>query len=499
MTAQPPSFICKDFVSLDEKSYKTFPAIRSIITKHGRGALDKLYKKIRQDSDTSKLLPSPEIRERAADAQFSHWQKLFSGDFDDDQVKRSETVGKVHSKIGLTPSYYVGGYALVLGELIEQSLTSGLHNRLNGKKLGHSLSTLVKVALLDMEAALSSYFREQEQARQAIIESLGTALRSLKNGDLQAQLDELPDSFKSIAQDFHDMRFELSSILTEMADAAENIDTGSNEISSAANDLASRTERSASGITRTAEVMREVNIGIQTTVESVKRVNDSISAVNSEAGSSGAIVESDIVAMDKIEVSSPEIGHITEVIEAIAFQTNLLALNAGVEAARAGDAGKGFAVVANEVRALAHRTTESAKDIKTLIGKSGADVAEGAELVRQTKSALEHIIRRLSDAAGETSEITGNASSQAENLQQISDEIQNIEVSTQQNAAMVEESNAASRSLSEEARRLSRIVGRFKLERRIKLRDPKDQRADNVRKLPKTTAHIDLPPQRASG
>jgi methyl-accepting chemotaxis protein len=176
--------------------------------------------------------------------------------------------------------------------------------------------------------------------------------------------------------------------------------------------------------------------------------------------------------MDKIKTSSEEIAQITEVIESIAFQTNLLALNAGVEAARAGEAGKGFAVVASEVGALAHRTTESAKSIKALIGKSSADVREGVDLVGRTKSALEQIIQKVGDAKTKAGEITTQAEAQAGKLKQVSDEIQRMDATTQQNAAMVEQSNAAARALSQESQRLTGIVGRFSIERRTKYRDP---------------------------
>jgi methyl-accepting chemotaxis protein len=453
------------FVSLTRENYAAFPRLKSIVVRFGGKALERLYARIASDKTASALLPTQDRRDYAARAQFEHWKQLFSGQFDAAQIERSEHIGKVHARIGLTPRFYIGGYALVLEEIIGRTLRRSFFTRLSGRRTGNLIATLVKAALLDMDAALSAYFKAEEDARKAVIDSVGQALSAMADGDLQANLNELPEAYRQIALDFHRMRHEMSSILSEMAEAADNIDAGSGEISSAANDLAGRTERAAEGITRTAEVMRGVTGAVLGTASAVRDINISIDEISGQARDGGAIATDAIGAMDKIKTSSDEIAQITEVIESIAFQTNLLALNAGVEAARAGEAGKGFAVVASEVGALAHRTTESAKSIRALIVKSSADVKQGHELVGKTRSALEQIIERVTGANEQAGEISSQAEMQASNLQQVSDEIQKMDSSTQQNAAMVEQSNAASRALSTESQRLTAIVGRFNLER----------------------------------
>jgi methyl-accepting chemotaxis protein len=463
------------FVTLTDENYGAFPKVKAMIEKTGGKALERLYARIASHKVTAQLLPTQGQRDKAASAQLAHWRALYSGRFDDQQIARSMHIGRVHSHVGLSPEYYIGGYALVLEEVITHTLRGNLLMRLRGRQIGNVIATLVKAALLDMDAALAAYFRQEEEARKVVIESLGKALAAVADGDLRAHLEDLPEAYKQIQHDFHRMRLEISRMVTEMSSAAESINTGAGEISSAAGDLAMRTERSAEGITRTAEVMREVTDAILNTTAHVRRVNDSITDMSGQAQEGGAIVTSAIDAMDKIKTSSEEIAQITEVIESIAFQTNLLALNAGVEAARAGEAGKGFAVVASEVGALAHRTTESAKSIRALIGKSGADVREGVDLVGRTKAALEQIIAKVSDARLQAGEITTQAEGQAGRLSQVSDEIQKMDATTQQNAAMVEQSNAAARTLSNEATRLTAIVGKFQLERRSVYREPKDR------------------------
>jgi len=188
-----------------------------------------------------------------------------------------------------------------------------------------------------------------------------------------------------------------------------------------------------------------------------------VSSTKTHAEQSAMVVERAVSAMSEIEKSAGEIGKIIGVIDEIAFQTNLLALNAGVEAARAGDAGRGFAVVASEVRALAQRSAEAAKEIKTLISKSTNQVSTGVELVDKTGEALKAIAVQVSEISGIVSEIAASAQEQATGLTQVNTAVNQMDQITQQNAAMVEQSTAASHSLRKEAKELVGLVSRFKV------------------------------------
>jgi methyl-accepting chemotaxis protein len=208
--------------------------------------------------------------------------------------------------------------------------------------------------------------------------------------------------------------------------------------------------------------MDEVTASVQETAASAAVVRQSVADAHRQATQGGDVVQRAIAAMAAIEQSAQEIGQIVTVIDAIAFQTNLLALNAGVEAARAGDAGKGFAVVANEVRALAQRSADAAQDIKALITNSSTQVGAGVELVGETGDRLGEIVAKVGEINGLVEDIATAAGRQAQNLQQVNGTMRDMDRMTQQNAAMVEQSSAATHSLSEEAVRLTELVSTFR-------------------------------------
>ena len=188
-----------------------------------------------------------------------------------------------------------------------------------------------------------------------------------------------------------------------------------------------------------------------------------MSAAGEEAGKSGEIVHVAIEAMRRIENSSKQINDILGLIHEIAFQTNLLALNAGVEAARAGEAGKGFAVVASEVRSLAQRSAEAAKQIATLVSSSASEVASGVSKVNETQEALSRIIVKVADIDAMIAEIAAGAGEQASGLKEVNSAVARIGQAVQQNASIAQQTNAAGRSLAQEAQSLWNLIRHFHL------------------------------------
>ncbi|MEM5470593.1 methyl-accepting chemotaxis protein [Hoeflea sp. AS60] len=320
---------------------------------------------------------------------------------------------------------------------------------------------------LSEEARNRSSEAEQIRAQemQQATSGLGEGLKHLAGGDLSFQLTEpFAADFEGLRTDFNDAVSQLGNTLRSVAEASIQIDTGSREISQSAQDLSKRTEQQAASLEETAAALDQITANVANSTQRVEEARTVAVQANQSAVQSGAIVSDAVEAMGKIEQSSNQISNIIGVIDEIAFQTNLLALNAGVEAARAGEAGKGFAVVAQEVRELAQRSAQAAKEIKDLIRNSSVEVAGGVRLVNETGEALKAIETYIVTVNDHMKAIANAATEQSVGLSEVNIAVNQMDQVTQQNAAMVEESTAASTTLSDEASRLGQLIGQFRLD-----------------------------------
>jgi methyl-accepting chemotaxis protein len=302
----------------------------------------------------------------------------------------------------------------------------------------------------------------QELAR--VVASLGDGLSSLSDGDLMFRLTAaFAAEYEKLHVDFNEAMAKLQETMTTVAANTSGIGAGADEIAQATDDLSKRTEQQAASLEETAAALDEITATVKKTASGAKQASGVVTATKGEAERSGVVVGEAVQAMGQIEKSSQQISQIIGVIDEIAFQTNLLALNAGVEAARAGDAGRGFAVVAQEVRALAQRSAEAAKEIKGLISTSSQQVKQGVDLVGQTGKALQSIVVKVAEIDVLVSEISASAQEQATGLNEVNTAVNQMDQVVQQNAAMVEEATAASHSLKGETAELVRLISRFKL------------------------------------
>jgi methyl-accepting chemotaxis protein len=302
------------------------------------------------------------------------------------------------------------------------------------------------------------------QELQGVVDALGLGLERLSAGDLTHRIDEaFPDDYAKLKSDFNAAIGQLQDAMTVVVGNVRAIRTGSSEIAAAADDLSRRTEQQAASLEQTAAALDEITSTMKKSAGGATECAGVVQAARTDARSGGEVVTEAVSAMSAIEASAREIGNIIGVIDEIAFQTNLLALNAGVEAARAGEAGRGFAVVASEVRALAQRSAEAAKEIKALIGASTSEVGKGVDLVGQTGAALERIIERVAQIDTLVTEMASGAQEQARGIAEVNIAVNQMDQLTQQNAAMVEESTAASHALRGEADTLDRSIGRFQV------------------------------------
>ncbi|MDQ0454816.1 methyl-accepting chemotaxis protein [Rhizobium paknamense] len=305
--------------------------------------------------------------------------------------------------------------------------------------------------------------RAERDRMQAAVEALADGLNRLADGDLQVVIDKpFPQDMERLKSDFNQVTTRLKNVMSEISANSHSILANSVEMRVAADDLARRTEQQAASLEETSAALNQVTQTVRTSAERAEHASQMVEKAKDYAEESATVVGEAMSAMERIQSATGEIGKIINAIDEIAFQTNLLALNAGVEAARAGDAGKGFAVVAQEVRALAGRAADAARDIKTLVGKSNDEVLTGVDLVKAAGDALHRIgedVLRIND---HVKSIVTSAREQSVGLNEINSAVGQMDQVTQQNAAMVEETNAASHALAGDAENLGRLVGQFK-------------------------------------
>ena len=295
-----------------------------------------------------------------------------------------------------------------------------------------------------------------------VVKTLAHGLGQLSQGALTHRIDDaFSPQFEALRINFNDSLETLRGGMATVVESTQTITASATEITRAADELARRTENQAANLEETTAALNEITTAVRNTAESAESAGALVASARGKAESSGKVVDDTISAMAQIEDSSRQVGQILSVIDEIAFQTNLLALNAGVEAARAGDAGKGFAVVAQEVRALAQRSSDAGKEIKTLIARSGENVGAGVRLVSEVAANLKEIVSEVNQLNGAVREISSSTREQATSLQQINTAVGQLDQMTQHNASMVEESTAASHTLANEAAALRDMTERF--------------------------------------
>ena len=280
--------------------------------------------------------------------------------------------------------------------------------------------------------------------------------------DLVARQDEIGD----LARAMDAMATQLRTMVSQVTQSTSQVSSAAAEIAQGSADLSQRTEEQASALEETASSMEELTSTVKHSADNAGQANQLAAAARTQAEQGGQVVEQAVTAMNAINQSSRKIADIIGVIDEIAFQTNLLALNAAVEAARAGEQGRGFAVVAGEVRKLAQRSADAAKEIKSLITDSVTKVEDGGKLVDHAGQTLREIVTSVKKVSDIVAEIAAAAREQATGIEQVNKAILQMDQVTQQNAALVEETAAASQSMGDQAGELQRLMGFFKLDER---------------------------------
>lgn len=475
------------FMGIDDAARTSIRSIETEIRRALPGALDTFYDRLRRTPETARFFSGETQISGAKARQSSHWDRIAKGEFDGDYVAAVTKVGEVHARIGLEPRWYIGGYALILEaitkEIVKAMWPKGLLMRGTGgvDEKAHTIAAVVKAALLDMDYAISVYLEASEAARiraeeaarsiertkaaerEKAVDTVSKAMSALAAGDLTYRMpNDIPVEYAVIAEQFNLAMVRLEDMLGTIKATSAQITVSSNEINVGAEDLSNRTEQQASALEETAATTEQLAASVKTAAEASKRSVTLAENAAQVARAGGETVANAIQAMELIEKASSKISEITTVIDGIAFQTNLLALNAAVEAARAGDAGRGFAVVAAEVRALAQRSAEAAKDITGLIASSDQQVTDGVRLVRQAGSALHEIVEASSRVSSTVNEISSATAEQANGIEEMAQTVSHMDGITQQNAALSEQSSASAATLNDQIKRLDQLISQFK-------------------------------------
>ncbi|MFN4141616.1 methyl-accepting chemotaxis protein [Aestuariivirga sp.] len=432
------------FIGLDQRARDSLRRCSASVMKVLPGLLDTFYAVIRRHPEMSKFFPTDEAVARAHRAQLDHWRIIANGDFGDEYVSKVTRVGMTHARTGLEPRWYIAGYAMLIEGLVKEVLKSPTA-LMPGRRQAtlDSVGSLVRAALLDMDYAISVYIEASEEARrraeermrteeeqvqkerETVLGALRTALSHLASKDLTYRMTEdVPGAYRQLVANYNAAAEQVEGAITAINDSIGTIRAATREIAAASGDLSRRAEEHAHMLDNTV-----------TELGKVTELGNGSAVPREDEPREESTISRTIAAMRGIESSARKITQIIGVMDEIAFQTNLLALNAGVEAARAGEAGRGFAVVASEVRALAQRSAEAAKEIKALISQSSDQVGNGSRLVQEAGAAMR-------------------------NFGVMMDRIDQI---TQQNAAMAEQSTAASLSLAQQADELANEVRKFRI------------------------------------
>ncbi|MBX5151838.1 HAMP domain-containing protein [Rhizobium lentis] len=296
------------------------------------------------------------------------------------------------------------------------------------------------------------------------VSQLAAGLGRLSQGDVSQTIGTpFIGRLEQLRVDFNASLLRLQDTLSGIRDSASTIQRNSSAVSASAGELSKRTEAQAASLEETAAAVEEITVTVRSSAERAREANSVVAATKKTADNSGTVVGDAVAAMERIEGASQRIEQIIEVIDDIAFQTNLLALNAGIEAARAGEAGKGFAVVAQEVRELAQRSADAAREIKSLIETSSREVTAGSELVQKTGGVLASISQEIIAISGHVETIATASRDQSAALQEVNGSVNAMDQMTQKNASMVAETTQASRLLASEADTLMALIEGFRI------------------------------------
>jgi methyl-accepting chemotaxis protein len=455
-----------DFLEFDAAQRRVLTAAQPLLRKCIPPALDRFYAKVRKTPPMVRMFSGEAHINSAKGAQVGHWMGIATGRFDAEYYAAVTRIGKVHARIGLEPRWYIGGYALILEEIMAGVERAASPWRLftRGVNPGKLYRALMKAAMLDMDLSISIYFEEAEAERNQAISALDRAMSRLAAGDLIHDIDDLPAGFLSLKDSYNRSLSNLRQTIGSVVKASDAIYGESGAIARASEDLAQRTESSAANLEETAATLLRVEERVKATAggaqETLGIAGEALSAVTQGGDVAGDAVK----AMHIVHESARGIDAVIEGVDKIAFQTRVLAMNAAVEAGRAGSAGRGFAVVADLVSSLAMRAEEEARKARDGLSATRSEIDQAVATVSRVDRSLETIAGEVDRVHSLVETMARDNDAQATAISEVSSTVGMLERTTQQNAAMVEQTSAAARTLISDATLLADQAGRFQID-----------------------------------
>lgn len=423
------------FAGLDEAQCELLRQNRHILSQPLKSALRDLFQRLQSSPDAARAFDSERQYDRLHDLLSSHWDVLTDARFDALYAERVKVLSDSESRMGLDPRWHVAGHAVVLEHLLTATLSentgSGLlpSSRRRQREATDLVAALVRLVMVDVEIAVSLRFNElrlkhhrdlaaQREHDRAEFEAIfRPVVDGLASGDLTVRTAaEVPDAYVDLAGRMNEALEQLQTAFLSSEEKLTLARDITGRMADSARDYAGQARGQSGSLDETARALQELTAHVRDSAGQTKRAEATVAATRSSVQSSGEVVGQAISAMADIEASAEQIGHIIGAIDEIAFQTNLLALNAGIEAARAGDSGRGFAVVAQEVRALAQRSADAAREIKTLVATTKNQVVAGVDMVAKTQGAIADIVLQVGDISGTVSDMAARTDLQANEL-----------------------------------------------------------------------------------
>lgn len=471
----------RQFMGLDDHSLSILRETKKTLMTAMPAVLDGFYKKVRAEPEIARFFNSETMIHAARAKQQEHWGRVTNGVADEAYLHAALGIGKVHEQIGLEPHWYIGTYALLIDGLVAALIADNWPKTRFGRELpgqnhlAEKVGSFIRMALLDMQLTISAYLstinshaRQKDIQKQMTMDSaitgMSEAVQGLAHGDLRFRIgDDFPTDYSMLKVNFNEAVERLAETILGLHGSAYRVNASIKEISASATEQSRRAEAQAASLEQSTAALGDLTETVKKTAAGVEQVSKSVKIANASAADVDIVVTQAGEAMAEINESSRKISNIIGLIDEIAFQTNLLALNAGVEAARAGDAGRGFAVVATEVRALAQRSAEAAKEIKSLISLSGQQVVRGVALVQKSGTALKSVTQSVAEIDGLATSILESSRSQSIGLTQVNEALNSMSRDVQVSAARVEQTTSSIQSLGHEIDFLSKSLNVFKV------------------------------------